>query len=713
MKKVRLMIEGMHCAGCTARVEQRLGELGCREIGINLSSGAAMMLVPDEVSPRELCGAIEELGFKARTQDAPAAPKKDGMAADLIMSAILTAPMVIGMILSLFLPHDSAVTALLHNKWLQLILATPVQFIAGRRFYTGAFKALRARYANMDVLVALGTSSAYFLSVYNLIAGRVHGMEGLYFEASAVIITLVLLGKLLESRATGKTGAAVAQLLALAPQTAHVERDGQVTDVPAGSVAKGDILLVLQGERFPVDGTITSGVTTADEAMLTGESMPVEKSCGDEAAGGTVNLGGVVRMRADRVGDDTSLARIVRMVEQAQTSKAPIARLADKISGIFVPAVLVIALLTFIGWLTIGGAGVEESIVRAVAAVVVACPCSLGLATPTAVMVGVGSGALGGILFKDGSLLERAAAVDAVVLDKTGTVTCGKASVTDIIPQGISEKSLIELAAAVERLSAHPIASAICARADELCARSLPCDDFTAQGRSVCGVVGGARVTVSAPEQSSGEIARLESQGKTVVTVDVDGEHRGIIAVADSIRPDAGAAVSALHNMGVTVIMVTGDNRRAAAYISAQAGIEEFRAGVRVEEKPGEVELLRKGGKVVAMVGDGINDAPALTAADVGMAIGDGSAIAVESAGITLLRPGLTSVPAALRLARATMRKIKQNLFWAFIYNAVCIPLAVFGVFTPIMAGAAMALSSVSVVSNSLLLRRYKFNVFK
>lgn len=708
-RNIRLRIEGMHCAVCTGQVEKRLCAMGCTDVSVNLASGIAVAAVDESVSDEELCNAINKLGFIAApaVSEVKDSGKKDTMLPELIVALLLSAILMSGMVLMWVLPHEHILVRALCNQWVQLALATPVQFFIGRRFFSGAYNALRSGYANMDVLVVLGTTAAYALSVYNMAAGRVHMMDGLYFEASAMIIALVMLGKLLESRATGKTGAAVAELLALAPQTACVERDGEVLEIPSDKVLIGDVMIVRSGERIPTDGILLSETAGINESMLTGESMPVEKSAGDEVTGATVNVGGTLRAKATRVGEDTVLSHIVRMVERAQSSKAPIARFADKIAAVFVPVVLGIALVTMLGWVFLAGADIEDAIIHGVAVIVVACPCALGLATPTAIMVGVGCGAKRGILFRDGSLLERAADIDTVVFDKTGTITKGKPVVTDFI-SNIDVDEAMAVAAGLESQSIHPIASAVRDYAAASGVSDADVGNIESDGTSIAGVYNGRRVCIGTAERTD-VVAGLQAEGKTVVSLKIGDDVAAVIAVADEIREDAGSAVKALDKLGVRTVMVTGDNQAAAQRVAREIGLSGCRAEVRAENKPDEIEALRSGGAVVAMVGDGVNDAPALTCADVGMAMGEGSATAIESAGITLLRSDLSAVPEAVRLARRTMRKIKQNIFWAFIYNSICIPLAAFGVFTPILSAAAMAMSSVSVVTSSLLLRRYDF----
>lgn len=703
-----MSVDGMHCAVCTSAVEKRLTALGCTQVGVSLASASAMFTAPNSVSDETLCAEIEALGFDAQIANEPRTEKKDDLREVLVfvLSAILTAPMLIGMILSFFMPHNSMLMQILHNKWLQLALATPVQFIIGWRFYKGAFKSLRAGYAGMDVLVVLGTTAAYALSVYNIVTDRVHGMEGLHFEASAVVMTLVLLGKLLEGRASSKTGAAVRELLELAPETANLEKDGEIRTVPAAELEPGDIVIVRPGERIPSDGIVESGTISADESMLTGESMPVFKNVGDPVTGATVAVSGAARIRIEKVGSDTELAQIVRIVERAQSSKAPVQRLADRIAGIFVPAVLIVSVITFVCWYFFAKSGFEQALLHAVTVTVVSCPCALGLATPAAVTVGIGCGAKRGILFREGEVLENTASVDTVVFDKTGTLTEGKMKVSDLVP----DDSMLAYAASAEKLSAHPLALAICEAAQSRGTELFEAEDFSDSGRSVSAVCAGKRIVVSAPElaecsqEAEDTVRKLEEEGKTVVVVTIDGEYKGVIAISDNVRSDAVGAIAAIRKLGIKTRMLTGDNERAAQAVAQKLAIDDFSAAVTAARKPETITALKAEGRKTAMIGDGINDAPALAQADVGMAIGSGSAAAVTSAGATVT--GLTAAANAFILSRLTMKKIRQNLFWAFIYNSICIPLAAFGVFSPVAAGAAMALSSVSVVSNSLLLKR-------
>lgn len=726
MRALRLKIGGMSCAACSARVERVLKANGAEAVAVNLATGMGSLRAADEISEETLIAAIERAGFSAqivtetdsalaRAENARQQKKARRLALlELVCSIVLTLPMMVGMLLHYILPEGSSVVYFLHNPWLQLALTTPVQFIFGRRFYVGSFKALKAGYANMDVLVALGTTAAYALSVWNMISGNVHGMHGLYFESSAMVITLVLLGRFMEGGARIKTGTAIEELLSLSPEKARIERaDGTVEEIDAALLVEGDVVIVRQGEKIPADGIVLEGESEVDESMLTGESMPVTKRAGDSVTGATVNAGTILRVKIERVGADTALAEIVRIVEQAQTSKAPIQRLADKIAGIFVPCVLAIAVITIVGWLIAQG-DIQAAIMHGVTVLVVACPCALGLATPTAVMVGVGTGAKHGVLFKSGEYIEKAAALNAVVLDKTGTITEGRARVTDVVTYGIEERDVLRYACAVEINSPHLLAKAVVIHAQSCGADDAAATDFESDGRSVRAQVEGRQVDIGAPDEAAlGEeiadrVAQLESQGKTVLVFRLDEKPCALIAIADSVREGSAQAVARLHKLGISTVMVTGDNSRAAEYIAQQVGIEKYRAAVLAADKPKAIEELRERGLRVGMTGDGINDAPALSVADVGFSVSGGSSIAVEAADVTLLRDDLGALPDAISLARATTRKIRQNLVWAFFYNTIGIPLAAFGIFSPAFAGAAMALSSFCVVTNSLMLKRYK-----
>ena len=718
---VEFMIEGMENAADAAGLEEQLSGLdGVVSADVDFSAAHGRVeFQPALAGADEIVGYVARAGYSARPvldedQDAEKIKREREFRKSvrlLLLSAVLSAPLLIQM--AGMIPGGGGWEL---PRWWQFALATPVQFIVGRRFYRGAYHSLMGGGANMDVLVALGTSAAWLhSSVVTL-----WGLSGhhVYFEASAILITLIVLGKVLEERAMGRTSEAIKKLMGLQAKTARVLRDGEEREVPVGDVRVGDVVIVRPGEKYPVDGIILEGATSVDESMLTGESVPVAKGVDDAVTGATINIDGAVKFRALRVGKETALAQIIRMVEQAQSSKAPIQRTADRVSGIFVPIVLGIALLTYVLWDAAGP--FTPALINAVAVLVIACPCALGLATPTAIMVGTGKGAEAGILIKGGESLETAHRLDAVILDKTGTLTKGTPVVTDLLPlSGLTEEELLRLAASAERGSEHPLGKAIVEEADARGAELLDMRDFRAfPGHGLEANVGGRKIYlgnekfmaergVAAPG-SPDEIRRLESEGKTAILVADDGSLLGVIGVADSLRENSAEAVESLRNMGIEVYMMTGDNERTAQAIAAEAGVSHVMAEVMPDEKAAMVQRLKREGKKVGMVGDGINDAPALAAADVGFAVGTGTDIAMEASDITLIRGDLTGVVSGVHLSKTVLRKIRQNLFWAFFYNVLGIPLAAFGFLSPIVAGAAMAFSSVSVVSNTLLLRNWK-----
>ena len=718
---LELALEGMSCAACSTRIEKVLGRLPGVDAAVNLAAERARIrYTPGVADAVLLIATVEKAGFKARvaddtSRDDEKARKLAAYQAELRrfwISAALTLPLLAQMatMFSGDLQHHHD----LLPRWLQLVLATPVQFWIGWRFYDGGWKSLRGGGANMDVLVALGTSAAYFFSLF-VTLGAIDALP-VYFESSAAVITLVLLGKLLEARAKAKTSAAIEALVRLQPKTARVERDGQLIELPVRLLIPGDVFIVRPGESLPVDGEVIDGASSVNEAMLTGESMPVAKAAFDRVFAATANGQGMLRCRATGVGEHTLLAGIIRLVAEAQGSKAPVQRFADRISAIFVPVVCAIALVTFVGWWAFGGV-FSVALVNAVAVLVIACPCALGLATPTAIMVGTGQGASAGILVKNAEALEHAEKITVLAVDKTGTLTRGEPVVTDLVPLALEAEPALRFAAALEQGSEHPLARAILQRASGLVLPAVV--DFRAlAGHGVEGAVDGRRLQLGAPDWFANlalpgdQIASLQGDGKTVVVLVEAVAGRSValalLAIADPLRESSRAAMARLTAMGIRVVMLTGDNERTAAAIAAQAGITDFRAGILPGDKAAAVNELKSDGQVVAMVGDGINDAPALAAADISFAIGAGSDAAIEAADMTLVRSDLSGVADAIALSRATLAKIRQNLFFAFIYNVLGIPLAAAGMLNPVFAGAAMAMSSVSVVSNSLLLRRWR-----
>ena len=724
---LELALEGMNCANCAARIEKGLNALPGVEAVVNFASEKAHIRYAEaSYTAQQFVDEVVGMGFKAHLSsvDTHAEEQQRRQAhyrAELRqfwLAVALTLPLSLQMV-AMFDP--AATSHDLLPRWLQWLLATPVQFWIGRRFYTGAWHALRGGSGNMDVLVALGTTMAYLHSVVVTLFG-LHE-QYVYFEASAMVITLVLLGKILEARAKAGASAALEALIGLQPKTAFVERDGSLHEVPVASLIPGDVFVVRPGEGVPVDGEVIEGASSLNESMLTGESLPILKQPGDSVYAATVNGEALLRCRASGVGSQTLLAGIIRMVEAAQGSKAPVQRLADRVAAVFVPVVALIALCTLLGWWLLGGE-FSQGLINAVAVLVVACPCALGLATPTAIMVGTGQGARMGILIRDAEALELTEKISLLASDKTGTLTQGKPVVTDVLPaMEVTPEGLLRVAATLEQGASHPLALAVLKRAaDDGVALGELQNLQAVAGKGLRGQVDGQPCVLGSPAFLAEEGVRLDESAlqllqqaaRSVIAVACDGQALGVFAVADPLRPGTPVAVARLKAMGVKVVMVSGDNQRTAEAIAREAGIDHVLAEVLPEGKAAAIANMRteaasrrKGGRV-GMVGDGINDAPALAAADVGFAMGGGTEVAMKTAGITLMHDDLNYLVAAIELSRATLSKIRQNLFFAFIYNVLGIPLAAFGIFNPVIAGAAMALSSVSVVSNSLLLKRWR-----
>jgi Cu+-exporting ATPase len=738
-ERLTLPVRGMHCAACVGKVEGALRRVpGVETASVNLATERATVAFdPARADVAALRAAVEAAGYElAAAPVAPGGAPDDRERADrereearqrtrVIVGAVLSLPLLVGGMPDVF----PWAPAWLRDPWVQLVLATPVQFWVGAGFHAGFLRDLRHRTASMSTLVSLGTGAAYVFSVAVTLWPRVFHAAGAmpYYETAAVVITLVMLGRWLEARARGRTSEAIRRLVTLAPRTARVLRDGGEVEVPTAEVLAGDLIRIRPGERLPVDGTVVEGASTVNESMLTGESLPVAKAPGAAVSAGTVNRTGSFVFRADRVGRETTLARIIALVEEAQGSRAPIQRLADRVAAVFVPIVLAIAALTFAGWWLLGPEpAFVHALTSAVAVLVIACPCAMGLATPTAIMVATGRGAEHGVLIRNAAALERLSGVDTVVFDKTGTLTLGQPVVTDVVPEaGVPAEDVLALAAAAEQGSEHPIGEAIVARAKAL-GLALPAigEFVTVPGQGVDALAPDGRVLLGnhlLMEARGIETATLRpraealaAEGKTVVYVAFGGRALGLVAVADPLKPEAPAAVAALRRLGPAVAMLTGDHRATATAIGRQAGITQVLAEVQPDAKARTVAALQAGGRRVAMVGDGINDAPALAQADVGVAMGSGTDVAIEAADVTLLRSDLLGVVTAVELSRQTMRIVKQNLGWAFGYNVVLIPVAagllypLGGVLlSPMLAGAAMAFSSVSVVTNSLRLKRW------
>ncbi|MFA4887081.1 MAG: heavy metal translocating P-type ATPase [Candidatus Nanoarchaeia archaeon] len=734
MKKTVLMIKGMHCASCATLITKALAKApGVKSANVNYSTAKATVDFDEKVvDEKKFIEVVKSKGYSAEVAGEfdPEEEKKrrireiSGLKKLFFLSALFSFPaLAIGM---LFMMDGLIFTGyeLPYAKYILWILATPVQFYVGRDFYRGMWAALKNKSANMDSLIAIGTSAAYFFSVYAVL----FGLEGQYFEVSAVLITLVLMGKYLEALAKGKTSEAIQKLMSIAPKTALVLRNKKEISIPLEEVVEGDVILVKPGGKIPVDGIVLRGSSSVDESMITGESIPTEKTVGSSVIGGTINKHGSLTFKATKVGKNTMLSQIIQLIEDAQGRKAPIQRFADAISAYFVPIVIGISLMTFLSWFFIFDKGISFSLLTAVSVLVIACPCALGLATPTAIMVGTGKGARRGILIKGGDVLETTHKIQAVIFDKTGTLTKGKPEVTDLVPfEKMSEKELLVLAASIEKESEHPLAEAIVKKAEERKLKlqklsgfkAIPGHGITAKLGTSVYYFGNEKLMKDYKMNVQRVLQRmhgLEEQGKTVMILASKGKVLGLVAVADTVKETSREAVRKLEELKLEVYMITGDNQRTAAAIARQVGIKKIFAEVLPEDKAKYVKKLQEQGKVVAMIGDGVNDAPALAQADIGVAMGSGTDVAMETGDIVLMRNDLLDVPRAIKLSKLTINKIKQNMFWALFYNVLGIPIAAGVLFpytgwllSPIIAGGAMALSSVSVVTNSLLLKYKKF----
>jgi heavy metal translocating P-type ATPase len=713
----RFEVRGMTCAACARRVHKALsGRPGVAEAGVNFALETATVKAHPELDRRDLVRAVEEAGYGLEPREVQVshhghAEHHHGVAIGreeemsrlawrrFLLAAGFTAPVVV-----------LSMAGAMHGwlAWLQLALITPVQFWAGGPFLVSAFKQARHRSTNMDTLIAVGTLAAYLYSLYVLLLG--HGE--IYLETAGVIITFLLLGKYLEHRSKDRASHAIRSLLELGAKQATVLRDGLAVSLPIEEVRVGDVVQVRPGEKIPTDGVVLTGAGAVDESMLTGEPVPVDKVTGDQVYGATINTSGFLEIETTRVGSDTALARIAKLVEDAQSRRAPIEHLADRVAGVFVPMAIGVSLLTFLGWLATGH-DFESALIAAIAVLIIACPCAMGLATPAAIMVGTGRGASLGIVIKGGEVLERSGSLDVVVLDKTGTITAGEMRVTDVVAdRGHSPEEVLTWAASVEALSEHPIAHAVVRGAEERGLTPLEVERFSSTaGRGVTGEIDGVPVSVGrATIVPHGPVEAFQAEGKTVIEVSRADRRAGWVALADTIKPSAAGAVERLHRLGLRTILLTGDNGATASAVAAEVGIPRVLAEVLPEDKVREIERLQREGHRVAMVGDGINDAPALAQADLGIAIGTGADVAIEAADLTLVGGDPLLAAGAIELSRRTLRNIKQNLFWAFAYNVVAIPAAALGLLNPMIAAAAMALSSVSVVLNALRLRNFKMS---